>query len=86
MMMQYNPTTVSVTCEVYSMSVQCCLGIIKIPQLLLPLSAVHYTELYIIFNLLQKFQILSQVPFMKGKVWPFGNSTENNYNNYELII
>ena len=40
----------------------------------------------IIFNLLQKFQILSQVPFMKGKMRPFGNLTENNYNNHQLVM
>ena len=40
----------------------------------------------ITFNLLQKFQVLSQVPFMKGKMWPFSNLTENNYNNHELIM
>ena len=40
----------------------------------------------IIFNLLQKFQVLSQVPFMKGKMWPFGNLPENNYNNHQLVM
>ena len=38
----------------------------------------------IIFNLLQKLQVLSQVPFMKGKMWPFGNLKENNYSNHQL--
>ena len=40
----------------------------------------------IIFNLLQKFQlqVFPQVPFMKGKKWPFNNFTENNYNNHKL--
>ena len=81
MMMQYNPTIVSATCEVYSMSVQQFLGVIQVLLPLLPLSAVYYTCRAIIFNLLQKFQVLSQVPFMKGKMWPFGNLMENNYNN-----
>ena len=45
MMMQYGPTTVLATCGVYSMSLQCFLGVIYVPQPLLPLSIVYYTEL-----------------------------------------
>ena len=85
MMMQYNPKTVSATCGVYSMSVQHFLGVIQVPQPLLPLSAVYYTELS--FQFIAKiFQVLSQVPFMKGKMRPFGNLTENNYNNHQLVM
>ena len=44
-------------------------------QLLLPLSAVHYTEPRFL-QILLKFQVLSQVTYMKGKIWPFGIITE----------
>ena len=44
-------------------------------QLLLPLSAVRYTEPRFL-QILLKFQVLSQVPYMKGKMWPFGSFTE----------
>ena len=59
------------------MSVQCFPGALKYLKSLLPLSAVYYTELsFSIYY--KKFQVLSQVPFMKGKMWPFDNLTENN--------
>ena len=59
----------------------CCLSTSTIATFVS--SLLHRT---IIFNLLQKFQVLSQIPFMKGKMWPFGNFTENNYNNHQLIM
>ena len=46
MMTQYNPTTVSAAYGVYSMSVKHFLDIIYVPQLLLSLSAIYYTQTY----------------------------------------
>ena len=86
MMMQYNnPTTVSATCGVYSMSVQCFLGVQYLSTSTIVTVASSLLHRAIIINL-QNFQVLSQVPFIKGKVWPFGNLTENNYNNHRLIM
>ena len=54
------------------MSVQYFNEVIYPAQPLLPLSAVHYTEP----GFVQILQVLSQVPYMKGKIWPFGKFTE----------
>ena len=57
------------------MSAQYFNEVIYAAQLLLLLSAVHYTEPRFL-QIMLKFQVLSQVPYIKGKMWPFGNSTE----------
>ena len=57
------------------MSVQYFNEVIYAAQLLLPLSAVHYTEPRFL-QILLKLLVLSQVPYMKGKMWTFGNFTE----------
>ena len=86
MMMQYNSTTVSATCEVYSISVQHFLGVSCLSTSTIVTFVSSLLHRTIIFNLLQQFQVLSQIPFMKGKMWPLGNLTENNYNNHQLIM
>ena len=74
-MMEYNPVSVLATYKNYTMSVQCINEFIYAAQLLLPLSAIHYTKPRFL-QILLKFQVLSHVLYMKGKMWPFGNFTE----------